>query len=122
MENIIILLIMAAVIALAVRGSVKHFRGEGSCCGGGGRLPKIKRKKLEHKKVGEAVIHIEGMHCDHCRRSVTNALNRIQGVSADVHLKKNLAVVSYDRAVDENRLREAVEGAGFHVVSIQKTA
>ncbi len=36
MENAILVLIMAVLVLLGVRGSVKHFRGEGGCCGGGG--------------------------------------------------------------------------------------
>ena len=69
--------------------------------------------------LGEKIIRIQGMHCENCRRSVTNALNDIEGVSAHVSLKKNQAVVSYDRPVEDSRLRAAVEQAGFHVLSIQ---
>lgn len=120
MENMIIILILAALIFLGVRGSVKHFRGEGGCCGGGKRPAKIKKKVLEHAKMGELVLHIQGMHCDNCRRSVTNALNHIDGVSAEVNLKKKQAVVSYDRPVDENRLKQAVESAGFTVSAMER--
>lgn len=63
---------------------------------------------------------MRGMHCDNCRRSVTNALNQIDGVSAEVNLKKKQAVVSYDRPVDQNSLKEAVESAGFTVRSMEK--
>ena len=52
-------------------------------------------------------------------REIIKKLNDIEGVSADVSLKKNRAVVSYDRPVEDSRLRAAVEQAGFHVLSIQ---
>ena len=45
-------------------------------------------------------------------------LNKIDGVAAKVDLKKNRAVVSYDRPVKEEDLRQAVERAGFKVSSI----
>lgn len=121
MENAILVLIMAVLVLLGVRGSVKHFRGEGGCCGGGGARPaKIKKKTLEHAKMGEVVLRIEGMHCDNCRRSVIRALNQIEGVSAEVNLKKKQAVVSYDRPVDERRLEQAVEHVGYTVSSVEK--
>ena len=58
------------------------------------------------------------MHCQNCVNSVTSALNAIEGVSARVSLKDGSAEVSYDRAVDEAELKEAVEKAGFEAVSI----
>lgn len=57
---------------------------------GGGSAPvKAKRKVLKKPKIGEKVIQIEGMHCDHCKQSVTSELNKIDGVAAKVKLKKN---------------------------------
>ena len=41
-----------------------------------------------------------------------------EGVSARVSLKEGSAEVSYDREVDETELKEAVEKAGFKVISI----
>ncbi len=120
MADIIILIAVAVIIVLALKGTVKHFKGEGACCGGGSKgLIKETRKTLEHEKIGEKTIQIEGMHCDHCRQSVTRALNRIDGVAANVDLKKKQAVVSLDRPIDEKRLKEAVEAEGFQVVSLR---
>ena len=48
-----------------------------------------KRLLLKKPKIGEKVIQIEGMHCDHCKQSVTSELNKIDGVAAKVKLKKN---------------------------------
>ena len=36
MADIIIVLIVVVLLGLALKGSVKHFKGEGACCGGGG--------------------------------------------------------------------------------------
>ena len=59
------------------------------------------------------------MHCDHCVRSVTEAINKIDGASAKVSLKNETAVISYDRPVEDETIRRAVEDAGFQVVSIK---
>ena len=36
MVDIIIVLIVIVLLGLALKGSIKHFKGEGPCCGGGG--------------------------------------------------------------------------------------
>ena len=50
MADAIILILVAAIIVLAFKGSVKHFKGEGTCCGGG------KNRDKEEK----------GCSCCHC--------------------------------------------------------
>jgi copper chaperone len=63
------------------------------------------------------VLEVRGMTCGGCVRSVTNVLERIQGVSgAEVSLEKAQATVTYDPAqVDMNRMKEAVTDAGYQV-------
>lgn len=121
MGDAIIMVVILIVLIFAVRGSLKHFKGEGACCGGGSgsvKPKKPKKKTLDGPVIGRCMIRISGMHCQNCVNSVTNALNVIDGVSAEVSLKDNRAEVSYDRAIDESVLKQAVEGAGFEVVSI----
>lgn len=121
MGDAIIMVVILIVLIFAVKGSLKHFKGEGACCGGGSggvKPKKPKRKTLDGPVIGRRTIRISGMHCQNCVNSVTSALNAIDGVSAKVNLKDNRAEVSYDRAVDESVLKQAVEGAGFEVVSI----
>lgn len=118
MTDVIILLIILMVLIYGVKGTIKHFKGEGACCGGGSGPVKAKRKVLKNPKIGEKVIQIQGMHCEHCKQSVISELNKIDGVAAKVELKKNRAIVSFDRPVDDEALRQAVEKAGFKVVSI----
>ena len=76
-------------------------------------------KILENPKLGEKVVEISGMHCENCVFSVTKAINRIEGASADVDLKKKRAIVSYDREVSEDAIRKAVEQEGFKVTEIR---
>ena len=63
-------------------------------------------------------IEISGMHCQNCVNGVTRAINAIDGAAAKVSLKNNSAEVSCDRDVDKEKLKRAVEDAGFKVVSI----
>ena len=45
MADIIIILIVIILLGLALKGSIKHFKGEGPCCGGGsGSNKKAKTK------------------------------------------------------------------------------
>ena len=64
------------------------------------------------------VIEIKGMTCDHCQKHVENALNAIDGVEAEVNLKKNVATVKIRKDVDDSVLRGAIEEAGYEVVTI----
>ncbi len=117
--DIIVLIVVVIIIAAAVKGSIKHFKGEGPCCGGGsGELPPEK-KKLDGPVLGKKVIHITGMHCENCANRVTKAINKIDGASAEVNLHKKRAVVSYDRSIADDALRKAVTDAGYQVESIE---
>mgnify|MGYP002801106690 FL=1 len=121
MADIIVLLIVAALLVFALKGAIRHFKGEGPCCGGGsGGSPSgsPRQKKMDGPVMGKKTVKIQGMHCDHCVASVTEAINSIDGASAKVDLKKEEAVVSYDRTLDDDKIRKAVEKAGFKVVSI----
>ena len=124
MENVIIILILVVLLSFAVKNSIKHFKGEGACCGVGSgsvRTKKPKKKKLDGPVIGKRTIEISGMHCRNCVNSVTRALNSIDGVAAKVSLRDSRADVLLDRMVDENDLRHAVEGAGFKVISIKSS-
>ena len=121
MADTIIILVVVMILIFALKGSIRHFRGEGACCGGGSgsvKTKKEKKKTLDGPVTGQRTIRISGMHCRNCANSVTNALNAIDGVSAKVSLKDNTAEVSFDRTVDDADLKQAVEKAGFEVVSI----
>lgn len=121
MADTIIILVVVVILIFALKGSFRHFRGEGACCGGGSgsvKTKKVKKKTLDGPVTGQRTIRISGMHCRNCANSVTNALNAIDGVSAKVSLKDNTAEVSFDRMVDDANLKQAVEKAGFEVVSI----
>lgn len=119
MANVIIILIIVVFLIFGIKGSIKHFKGEGGCCGGGSApAKKPKKKKLTGPVTQTFTIEISGMHCQNCVNSVTNALNAIDGATAKVDLNSGLAEVICDKAVDDRELEQAVEQAGFKVVRI----
>lgn len=62
----------------------------------------------------ETVITVQGMTCDHCKRSVTRALMALEGVSAvEVDLQTKQVVVKHDAAAGLAAMVQAVEGIGF---------
>lgn len=62
-------------------------------------------------------LKIDGMTCSGCVKSVTNALNQVQGVSqVNVSLEQNNAVISFDESqTNEIALKQAIEDAGYDV-------
>lgn len=64
------------------------------------------------------IMEINGMSCGHCQARVEKALNSIEGVQAKVELKKNRAIITIQKEIDDHILKEAVIEAGYEVVSI----
>ena len=65
-------------------------------------------------------MNIEGMMCAHCEASVKKALESLDGVSkADVNHEKNEAVVTLDKEVSNDVLKDAVEAKDYKVVSVE---
>ena len=123
MTDFIALLILVLILGLAVAYIVKAKRRGVKCigCPAGGNCPsarKMKRKKLDGPVIGKRILKISGMHCEHCARNVAIMLDRIDGVSADVSLSAGRAVVSYDRDISNEVLKDSVEKIGYQVVSI----
>ena len=63
-------------------------------------------------------LKIGGMSCQHCVKTVTDALTTLEGVqSAKVNLRKGEAVVRFDELhVNPVNLRDAITQAGFEVL------
>ena len=121
MGNLIVIVILAVIVAFALRNTVKHLKGQGDCCGGGGeKIPVFEEeKKLQGPVIGTRTLHIEGMHCDRCKARVERAINHIEGASARVDLKKGIALVSLDREVPQEQLVNAVTLQDYKVTSVE---
>ena len=116
----IIIAVIAVIAFFAIRSSVKHMKGQGGCCGGADEVIREDAKVLEQPVLGKKIVHIEGMHCENCKNSVERHVNKLEGAACTVDLKKNIAVVSYDRPIDEARLRRVIELLDFNVTGIEE--
>ena len=115
---IILIILAAGIIGVCVRSFVKRFTGKKTCCGTE-KQPRIKAKKL-YAPIGSLTMKIGGMRCENCRRSVTAALNALDGVAARVSLESGTASVSFEQPVSDEELTRAVESAGFDVLDIRR--
>lgn len=70
-------------------------------------------KDMFGKVKCDVTLKVEGMSCSHCSGAVESALNAIDGVKAEVNLKKGLAYIDLSKDVDTQTLIKAVEDAGY---------
>ncbi|HIS27905.1 MAG TPA: copper chaperone CopZ [Candidatus Avamphibacillus intestinigallinarum] len=67
----------------------------------------------------EITLNVKGMSCGHCKASVEDSLNALDGVSnVKVDLDSGKVNVTYDEAkVKQVKLQEAIEDQGYDVVA-----
>ena len=67
--------------------------------------------------MGQEIINVEGMSCDHCKNAVESALAKINGVSAaEVDLEKGQVRVDYSEdKVQLSDMKDAIEDQGYDV-------
>ncbi len=123
MADFIVAVILIAMIGGAVAYIIKAKKSGVKCigCPAGGSCPgsgKLPKKKLAGRVIGRKTMSIGGMHCAHCASDVAMILNQIDGVRAEVDLSKSRARVFYDREVDDEELKNAVEKIGYQVTDI----
>ena len=117
MGTAIIIGILAIIVVIAVISSVKHMKGEGGCCGGGSSV-KEEKKVLTGDIIATKTVDIEGMHCENCKNSIERSVNKIDGASCQVNLKKKQATIEVDREIDDADIRIAIERLDFKVTGI----
>ena len=120
MPTIIISVILAIFCACAIYNYVHKLRHGGGCCGEH-EAPE-KRIKPKDRNKGHypyaVVLTIDGMTCENCARRVENALNQMGDVWATVNLGKRQALVLLKWRPEEGTLRDAVQNAGYTVLSV----
>ncbi len=89
-----------------------------------GRDHKIKNKlKItieKETKIMEKTLKIEGMMCGHCEMHTKKALEAIDGVTkADVSHKTGTAIVTLEKDISDDILKQAVADQGYQVTDIQ---
>lgn len=68
----------------------------------------------------EKTLKIEGMMCAHCEMHTKKALEALDGVvKAEVSHKTGTAVVTLDKDVADDTLKQAVSEQGYQVTGIQ---
>jgi copper ion binding protein len=61
---------------------------------------------------------VKGMTCEHCVSAVSSEVGRIEGVEdVQVDLATGSVTVTSERALDEARVREAVDEAGYELTA-----
>ncbi len=74
-----------------------------------------KKGEMKMKKT----LKIDGMSCSHCTGRVSQVLNAIDGVSAEVSLEDKAAYLTMDTEIADEILVKAVTDAGYTVVEVQ---
>lgn len=117
--DIVLILVIVALVALAARRTARNFKGDGDCCGGGAKRPRIKKVRVddtdEKHYPYETDVKIGGMTCENCVRAVENAINGIGGTWARVSLESGTAHVLSKEPLDNAKVKQAVEDAGYYI-------
>ena len=67
----------------------------------------------------KTTLNVLGMTCGHCENAVTVELQKINGVTGvTVDLDSNIVTVESVEALSENGLHQAIDEAGYELVSI----
>ncbi len=118
--NTIIVIAVVLLVGLAVYIQIRKAKKGSSCgCENGCCSSQGASKESFSGNVKKLVLSVEGMHCEHCQKSVSEALNSLDGVSATVDLKNNCANVELSKDVPEADLKEAVSSKGFDVTAVK---
>ena len=85
------------------------------------KIKKENEKIIENKeRIMEKTIHIEGMMCPHCSGRVQGILEGMEEIaSAVVSHETGTAVVTLAAEISDEKLKAAIEGAGYAVISIE---
>lgn len=77
-------------------------------------------KEIEEEKVmNTKTITIEGMQCNHCKMTVEKVLGAIDGIEkVEVNLSDKTAVIEMSKEIDDNKIKNVIEEAGFVVKEI----
>ena len=114
MATAIVGILVLVALFFALKGVVKHWRGESSCCGGGD--VKVPKKKLTGTIVETKIVDIEGMTCGHCEMSVQEEISEIAGVTAVNADHKTGQVAVEGAGFTDEQVSAAVAEAGYKVV------
>lgn len=110
MKDYIVVAVIVVLAAVGVVYALKHFKGQGGCCGGSHY--RTKKKKLP-RVLYRKTFQVEGMHCDHCKARVEEVVNDMAGVAGTVDLKAGTLTVSYAEDVSDDLICQHLSRAGY---------
>ena len=119
MESAVIILIILIICIFGIKSYARRLTQ--GCCGAGGDTEKkvrVRDKNKEHYPYC-VKIGIEGMTCSHCRERVENALNKEEGVWAQVDLKDGSAVVRMKKELSREELERIIRRAGYTMTGME---
>lgn len=123
MGNVIVIAVLLVIVVIAVKSFCKKLTRGGGCCGE--HEPAEKKVKVVDRKQEHypfiLFLQIDGMTCSNCILRVENALNRLEGVWAQVYLDAGRVELRAKKQPDEELLRKTVADAGYTVLSITRT-
>jgi Cu+-exporting ATPase len=74
----------------------------------------------QQEQTMKTLISIDGMNCQHCVKSVTETLNKLEAIqSTQVNLEEKNALVESGAALDEALITQSITDAGFTVTGIR---
>lgn len=75
------------------------------------------KNNLEEETImNTKTIIVEGMQCNHCKMTVEKALGALDGVTrVDVNLDNKNVIIESNVEIADNKIKEAIEEAGFSV-------
>lgn len=115
MANVIIIAVIAVVFIAVVVNYVKK-GGHSDCCGTDGPVAK---KGPADKNVANYSytykVKVNGMSCENCAKTVTNAFNSQPDTMAEVDLAEGMATVHTKTPADSETLTRIVRNAGYGI-------
>lgn len=72
-------------------------------------------------KKNKIIIKVDGMHCEHCAKKVTDAILKVDGsAKVKVGLKSGEVTITSKNSVDINNVKENVNETGFTFVGVKQ--
>lgn len=120
MVDTIIFVIVVILMVFAVKGSIRHFKGDGSCCKSSAGQPAVPVKKLDGR-TAQLRLTVSGMHCTACEDRLHRALDAISGVAVTyTSYDRKLVLLDVDRDLPDGLLKKVVEGEGYALEKVEE--
>ena len=122
MGEIIVVMTLILILALAVYGTVRRIRYGSSCCG----TKEAGEKKVRVKDKNKAnypftyVLSVDGMHCSNCAIRVENSLNETAGRWAKADVGKKEVLLRSKKAETESEISGIISSAGYTMLSLRE--